>query len=134
MVPMRLARIVISETSENQIIVLQEIDGERRFPIVIGIYEATAIDRNLKEIRAPRPLTHDLLCSVINALDGELERVIVTDLHNNTFYAKLVLTRDGRTIEVDSRPSDAIAIATNLNAPIFVEESVIEKAAQPPSE
>jgi len=134
MIPMRLARIVISETSENQIIVLQEIDGERRFPIVIGIYEATAIDRNLKEIRAPRPLTHDLLCSVINALDADLERIIVTDLHNNTFYAKLVLTRDGKTVEVDSRPSDAIAIATNLGAPIFVEEQVIEKVSQSSSE
>ena len=127
MVHMRLARVIITETSENQIIVLKEVDGERQFPILIGIYEATAIDRGLKDLRAPRPLTHDLLCSVLNSLGAELERIVVTELRNDTFYAKLVLRRNGETVEVDSRPSDAIAIATNLDAPIYVEEEVLDK-------
>ena len=127
MVPMHLARIIITETSENQIIVLKESDGERQFPIVIGIYEATAIDRSLKDIRAPRPLTHDLICSVLGALDAELDRIIVTDLRNNTFYAKLIVRQGDRTVEIDSRPSDAIAIATHLGTPIFVEETVLDR-------
>ena len=130
LVHMRLSRIVITETSENQIIVLKEVDGDRRFPIVIGIYEATAIDRNLKEIRAPRPLTHDLVCSVIDALGADLDRVIVCDLRNTTFYAKLILRKGDGFIEVDSRPSDAIAIATHLGAPIYVDEKVIEQVTQ----
>ena len=130
MVPMTLARIIISETSESQIIVLKEIDGERQFPIVIGIYEATAIDRGLKEIRAPRPLTHDLICSILNNLEAELERVIVCDLRGSTFFAKMILHRDGEVIEVDARPSDSIAVATILDAPIYVEEKVLEQVAQ----
>ena len=130
MVPMSLARIIISETTENQIIVLKETDGERQFPIVIGIYEATAIDRGLKEIRAPRPLTHDLICSILNSLEAELERVVVCDLRGSTFYAKMLFRRDGEILEVDSRPSDAIAVATILGVPIYVEEKVIEQVAQ----
>ncbi|HRU05986.1 MAG TPA: bifunctional nuclease family protein [Candidatus Brocadiia bacterium] len=130
MVRMKLSRIVISETSENQIIVLKEENGERQFPILIGIYEATAIDRSLKEIRAPRPLTHDLVCSIITALDAEVERVVVCDLRNTTFYARIILRHDGKLIEVDSRPSDAIAIATQLDAPIYVDEKVIEQVGQ----
>ena len=129
-VRMELSRIVITETSENQVIVLREVNGTRQFPIWIGIYEATAIDRNLKDIRAPRPLTHDLLCSVFGALGATLERIVVTDLRNTTFYAKLILKRDSETIEVDSRPSDAIAIATSLDAPIYVEERVLEQVGQ----
>jgi bifunctional DNase/RNase len=129
-VHMQLARIVINETSENQVIVLKEVGGQRQFPIVIGIYEATAIDRCLKEIRAHRPLTHDLLCSVLQALDVDLERIVVTELRNNTFFAKLVLKQGDRLVEVDSRPSDAIAIATNLGAPIYVDDSVLEQTCR----
>ena len=130
MVHMELARIVISETTENQVIVLKEVNGERQFPILIGIYEATAIERGLKEIRAPRPLTHDLICSLISSLDAELMRIIVCDLRGATFYAKLILKKGDRTLEVDSRPSDAIAVATALNIPIFVEEKVLEQVTQ----
>ena len=130
MVRMKLARIVITETSENQIIVLREVDGDREFPIVIGIYEATAIDRSLKDIRAPRPLTHDLVCSIINALNAEMERIVVCELRNTTFYAKLILRQGDRVFEVDSRPSDAIAIATQLDAPIYVEEKVLDQVAR----
>ena len=130
MVEVELSRIIINERSEEQVIVLKEKGGQRAFPILIGIYEATAIDRGAKEYRTPRPLTHDLLCSVLKILDVRLDRIIVNDLRNQTFYAKLLLEQDGRTLEVDSRPSDAIAIAVQLGTPIFVEEKVLNEVAR----
>jgi hypothetical protein len=132
MIQVELSRIIINERSEQQVIVLKEKEGERAFPIVIGIYEATAIDRGIKEYRTPRPLTHDLLVSVLRSLEVTLERMVVCDLRNQTFYAKLILSQNGRTIEVDSRPSDAIAISVLLGAPIFVEEKVIDEVLQSP--
>jgi bifunctional DNase/RNase len=123
---MELARIIISETNDEQIIVLKEVDGDRAFPIVIGIWEAVAIDRNVKCKPTPRPMTHDLLQNVIEKLDARLDRIIVNDLRRRTFYAKLVLQKNGQTVEVDSRPSDAIALAVQMSAPIFVEEKVLE--------
>lgn len=122
---MELSRIIINETHDEQVIVLKEIEGERAFPIVIGIWEAVTIDRNVKGKKTPRPMTHDLLESVIRNLDASLERVIVNDLKDRTFYAKLILRRNGETIEVDSRPSDAIALAVQMKTPIWVEESVL---------
>ena len=126
MVPMELSRIIISETNDEQVIVLKEIEGERAFPIVIGIWEAVAIDRNIKGKKTPRPMTHDLIENVIGGLDAKLERVIVNDLRDRTFYARLVLRRNGKTVEIDSRPSDAIALAVQMKAPIYVEEKVLE--------
>ena len=126
MVRMDLSRIIITETNDQQIIVLKERDGQRAFPIVIGIYEATAIDRGVKEIRAERPLTHDLVRNIIEALGAELTRIVINDLRDNTFFARLVLTRNGKTVDVDSRPSDAIALAVQRNTPIFVEEKVLD--------
>ncbi len=130
MVEVELSRIIINERSEEQVIVLKEKGGERAFPILIGIYEATAIDRGAKEYRTPRPLTHDLVCSILRSLDVRLDRIIINDLRNQTFYAKLLLEQNGRTVEVDSRPSDAIAIAVQLSAPIFVEEAVLSEVAR----
>jgi hypothetical protein len=127
MVEVELSRIIINERSDQQVIVLKEKDGQRAFPILIGIYEATAIDRGIKEYRTPRPLTHDLICSILKGLDVTLKRMIVSDMRNRTFYAMLILEQDGRTLEVDSRPSDAIAIAVQLGAPIFVEEKVFQE-------
>jgi hypothetical protein len=127
---MVLARIVISETSDQQVIVLREKDGERSFPIIIGIFEAVSIDRRLKGIEIPRPLTHDLIENVIDGMGGKLEKIVVNDLQENTFFAKLHISRDGEDIEIDSRPSDAVAIAVRVKCPIFVEESVLEKLAQ----
>ncbi len=129
-VRMELARVVISETSDQQVIVLREKDGERSFPIIIGIFEAVSIDRHLKGIEIPRPLTHDLVRNVIREMGGELERIVVNDLHDNTFYARLHVRRDGEDIEVDSRPSDAIALAVRTGCPVFVEDSVLEKVTQ----
>jgi len=125
-----LSRIIINETSEQQIIVLKERKGERSFPIVIGIVEIFAIDRRLKGIAPPRPMTHDLLGSVIENLGARIERIVINDLRNHTFYAKLVLSLNGRIIEVDSRPSDAIALGVATKTPIFVAEHVFEKTAE----
>lgn len=125
-----LSRIIINETSEQQIIVLKERKGERSFPIVIGIVEIFAIDRRLKGISPPRPMTHDLLGSVIESLGARIERIVINDLCNHTFYAKIVLSLNGQIIEVDSRPSDAIALGVATDTPIFVAEHVFEQTAQ----
>jgi hypothetical protein len=127
MVEMELTRILIAETRDGQIIVLKEKNGTRAFPIVIGYYEAAAIDRHVKEQPMPRPLTHDLLTSVIKAFGGTLERVVINDLRDNTFYGRLIIKHNGETLDVDSRPSDAIALAVQNSAPIFVEEHVLDE-------
>lgn len=132
MVRMELSRIIITETSEEQVIVLREVEGTNRaFPIVIGIWEAIAINRYLSGQKTPRPMTHDLLCGIIRNLGYNLDRILVNDLQNGVFYARLVLMKDGEKVEVDSRPSDAIALAVRWGAPIFVEETVLEDASRP---
>ncbi len=127
-----LVRIMITETGDHQIIVLKESDGARAFPIVIGFFEAAAIDRRLKGHVLPRPMTHDLLDGVIEAMGGRLDRIIVTNLKDHTFYANLVIERNGDQIFVDSRPSDAIALAAANETPIYVEDHVLEEVAGPP--
>ena len=129
MVEVELARVVIQETSDAQIVVLREKGSERAFPIVIGIFEAAAIDRKLNDRSVPRPMTHDLLENVIRQLGVKLERIVVNDLRENTFYAKLHLRKEsgGELVEVDSRPSDSIALAVRMDVPIYVEEQVFEK-------
>ena len=131
MVRMELVRIVISETSDHQIIVLKESHGQRSFPIVIGLHEAWAIDRAVKGIPTPRPLTHDLLNSIMEGLGAGLSQIIISDLRNNTFYAKLMVRgNDDGVVEIDSRPSDAIALAMQRKTPIFVEEKVLEEVCK----
>lgn len=125
---MDLAKIIITETSEQQIIVLKEHDGERSFPIVIGIAEAFAIDRRLKGIRTPRPLTHELLASIIEKLGGQMEKIVINDLQDHTFFAQLLIRQNNELIEVDSRPSDAIALGISKGVPIYVEEKVFRDA------
>jgi hypothetical protein len=127
MIEMELTRILIAENRDVQVIVLKEKNGERAFPIVIGFFEAAAIDRHVKEVPTPRPLTHDLLNSVIKSMGGTLDRILVNDLRDNTFFGTLVIRRNGDTIEVDSRPSDAIALAVLNSAPIFVAEHVLDE-------
>ncbi len=130
MVLMELSRIMISETSDHQIIVLKEKDGDRSFPIVIGLHEAWAIDRAVKEIPTPRPLTHDLLINVITQLSDGLEKIEISDLKNNTFYAKIIIKQNGSILEVDSRPSDAIALAMQRKTPIYVAKKVLEEVSK----
>ncbi|TDJ59492.1 MAG: bifunctional nuclease family protein [Planctomycetota bacterium] len=124
-VRMELSRIFIREMTDMQIIELTEVDGDRTFPIVIGLPEAFAIERRLKGIDIPRPQTHDLLSSVIGQLGGELKEIVVTDLVDGTFYARLVIEQDGESVEIDSRPSDAIALGVAENVPIYVDEEVL---------
>ena len=127
MVLMELSRIFIREMTDMQIIELTEVDGDRTFPIVIGLPEAFAIERRLKGIEIPRPQTHDLLASVIKSLGGQLNRIVINDLSEGTFFAKLVIDMDGREVEIDSRPSDAIALGVAEDVPIYVAEHVLEQ-------
>jgi bifunctional DNase/RNase len=130
-VQMKLARIIISEISDNQVIYLKEVDGDREFPILIGIFEATSIDRRVKDNFQPaRPLTHDLIVSVAENLGAEIDCIMISDLREQTYFAKIVLKKDGETIEIDSRPSDAIGVAVTRNPPIpiYVTEEVLEEA------
>ena len=126
-VEVELSRIIINEAVDQQVIVLKEIAGDRSFPIVIGMPEILAVDRRLKDIALPRPMTHDLLGNVIEQMGGKVEKVVINDLRDHTFYAILHIDMDGEKIEVDSRPSDAIALGTGVEAPIFVDEQVFEK-------
>jgi hypothetical protein len=130
-VRMNLARIVIQDASEQQIIFLREGDGDREFPIVIGDAEAAAIDRRLKGYKRARPMTHDLLADVIEQLGAELEKIVISDLKNHTFYAKLILRANGEIIEVDSRPSDAIALGVASDTAIYVSEHVLREVCRP---
>jgi len=129
-VEMQLSRIIISEIHDQQIIYLREVDGERQFPIVIGIFEATSIQRRIQGVQTPRPLTHDLLVSVIEHMEGEPDSVVINDLREGTYFAELRVRRGGELIAIDSRPSDAIAVAVTCEPPlpIFVAEEVLDEA------
>ena len=129
-VHMTLSRILIRESDDSHIVELREVEGNRVFPIVIGYYEAAAIERRLLGQKPPRPYTHELLASVIHQLDAQFDRVIINDLRDHTFYARLVLKQNGREIEIDSRPSDAIALGVATDVPIFVAEHVLEEVCR----
>jgi bifunctional DNase/RNase len=129
-VQMELHKIIISEMAEQQIIVLKEVDGERKFPIVIGNSEAMAIDRRLKSIPTPRPLTHDLLANVIENMGGSVDRIEINDLQSHTFFARIHIRQNGKTVEIDSRPSDAIALGIATVVPIYVAEHVLEEVSR----
>ena len=124
-VQMELKRIIISEIHEQQQIMLKEVDGDRSFPIVIGIFEATSIDRRVKGITNPRPLTHDLVANTVESMGGELQDVFINDLREHTYFAKLRVRQEGELVEIDCRPSDAIALAVTAKVPIFVAEDVL---------
>lgn len=129
-VEMQLARIIISEINENQVVFLKEVNGERQFPILIGIFEATSIDRRVKDIARPRPLTHDLIVEIVEAMGGELDSVVISELRDSTYFANLRVRLDGELVEIDARPSDAIAVAVTCDPtlPIYVEEDVLDEA------
>ena len=126
-IPMELSRIIISEINDQQVIYLKEINGERSFPILIGICEATMIDRRVKGFDSPRPLTHDLVVSVAENLGGELQDVVINELKDHTYFAKLRVRHEGELIEIDARPSDAIAVAVTCHPPLplYVSEEVL---------
>ena len=128
-IEMKLSRIIISEINDQQVIYLKEVDGDRQFPILIGIFEATSIDRRVKDDRPQRPLTHDLVVNIVESLGGELDSIVINELREHTYYAKLRVKLDGERIEIDSRPSDAIAVAVTCSPhlPIYVSEEVLEE-------
>lgn len=129
LVRMNLARIVIVDAEEEKMsmIVLQEVNGKRAFPILIGVHEAYAIDRRIRGIAPPRPMTHDLFDRLLGELDCQLEQIVIHELRDSTFYAKLMVRRNGQLIEIDSRPSDAIAVGAGSETPIFVDDSVLRE-------
>lgn len=128
MLEMSIDSIRVSLMNYQRVVILKEKDSDRYLPIWIGPAEADAIAVKLQDVSIPRPLTHDLLGNIIGALGGTLNHVSVNDLQNDTFYAKLILDVNGRSLEVDSRPSDAIALAVRSRVPIYVDEGVLEKA------
>ena len=128
-VQMELHKIIISEMQDRQLIWLKEVDGERKFTIVIGSPEAMAIDRRLKGNATPRPMTHDLLANIIEAMGGRIEKIEINDLQNGTFFARIMIRQNGRSLEIDSRPSDAIALGIANMVPIFVAEHVLKDVA-----
>lgn len=109
-------------------LILNEIEGNRRLPIIIGTFEAQAIALELEHIKPPRPMTHDLLKNVIQSFGAEMKQVFINDLSEGTFYAQIIYNKNGEQIEQDARPSDAIALAIRFNAPIFVAEDILDEA------
>lgn len=129
MVEMMLSKIKIDESRNEQVIVLKEKTGHRFLPVVIGISEVNAIKLKLSGVKPPRPLTHDLLISIVESLGAKLEKVLIDKLQNNTFFAKLYLSVNGsKEVLIDARPSDSVAVALRVGVPIFVEDEVLKEA------
>lgn len=128
MIEMSIESIRVSLRNYQRVVILREKDSDRYLPIWIGPAEADAIAVRLQEHSVARPLTHDLLNNLISQFGGSVQFVVVNDLENDTFYAKINVEYDGRTLEVDSRPSDAIALAVRASVPIYAEESVLDRA------
>jgi hypothetical protein len=128
MIEMKVKGLTLDPLTNVPIVILREMEGERALPIWVGIFEAHAIAREIENFQTPRPMTHDLIRNIISGIKGKVNRIVVNDLKDNTFYAEIYLTLNGSEIVVDSRPSDAIAIALRTKAPIFVVEKVLEEA------
>jgi bifunctional DNase/RNase len=134
MIEVNIDSIRVSLMSQHRVVVLKEIDVERYLPIWIGPFEADAITIELQGVQVARPLTHDLLKTIILKMGATVSHILVNDLRNDTFYARIVMDVNGRQVDIDSRPSDAIALAVRVGAPIFVAESVMEAASIIPEE
>ncbi len=134
MIEVKIDSIRVSLMSNHRVVILKDLESERYLPIWIGPYEAEAITIQLQEVEVARPLTHDLLKTTITELGGKIIHVLVNELRSDTFYATIVVERNGKRMEIDSRPSDAIALAVRAQVPIYVEESVMEHAAITPEE
>jgi bifunctional DNase/RNase len=128
LIEMTIKGLMVDPITNMPIVMLKDTGGDRVLPIWVGIFEANAIALQIENIATPRPMTHDLLRNVIKDLDGTVERVVVCDLRDNTFYAVIYLTVRGESVAIDARPSDAIALALRTRSPILVEERVIDNA------
>jgi len=127
---MKVFGLTVDPVTNSPIVILKAIEGDEALPIWIGIMEATAIASELEEVKFSRPMTHDLLKNVIETVGAQVEKVVVCDLRENTYYAIIYLKTSAKKYEIDARPSDAIALALRVNAPIFVDEIVLEKSKQ----
>jgi uncharacterized protein len=127
-VEMKIKGLMIDPVSNMPIIILKNAEGTSVLPIWVGIFEANAIATELEQVVSPRPMTHDLLKNVIEGLRAHVSRIVITDLKENTFFATIYLDRDGESLTVDARPSDAMALALRAAAPIFVDHQVLEKS------
>jgi len=128
LIEMTIKGLMLDPVTNTPIVILKDKEGERVLPIWVGLFEANAIALQIENVATPRPMTHDLLRNIITDLDGRVDRIVVSDLKENTFYAIVHLTVRGERVAVDARPSDAIALALRTRAPILVEELVIENA------
>jgi len=133
MIEVKINGLFLTQSQASGVI-LKEIKGERTLPIIIGEYEAQSIALGLEKIKPPRPITHDLTLNMLDSLTVEIERIAVTELKNNTYYAVIYIRHNSKILEIDSRPSDAIALAVRRNIPIFVAEEVMEKGAYTPED
>jgi uncharacterized protein len=127
-IEMTIKGLMVDPITNMPIIILRDKEGQRVLPIWVGVFEANAIALQIENVTTPRPMTHDLLNNVIHDLRGRIEKIVVSDLRESTFYALIYLTVGGEVMAVDARPSDAIALALRARAPIFVEEKVIDHA------
>ena len=134
MIRVTVDSIRASLMSQHRVVILKDVDSERYLPIWIGPFEAEAITLELQQVELARPLTHDLLKAVITEMGAKVSHVLVNDLRDDTFYARIVLDNTGQALEIDSRPSDSIALAVRAKSPIFVAESVMDRAAITPDE
>lgn len=129
LVEVRVQSLALDRTTNTPVVILQEVDGERVLPIWIGPSEASAIAMQLADMEFSRPLTHDLICSVLKGLGGALQKVIITKVQKSTYYAELILRRNGEVISLDARPSDSIAVALRVDASIFADDELLEVAS-----
>ena len=128
LIEMMIKGLMLDPVTNTPIVILKDKEGDRVLPIWVGLFEANAIALQIENVATPRPMTHDLLRNIITDLDGRVDRIVVSDLKENTFYAIVHLTVRGERVAVDARPSDAIALALRTRAPILVDETVIENA------
>ena len=128
----QLFQVIMTDGLDTQVIVLKETAGDRQLPIFIGAAEARAIERKVKDVPAPRPLTHDLIMTIIEKMGGTIARVLIHDLRDETYYASVEINQDGEIREIDARPSDAIALAVRSGVAIFVAECVFERTTKKP--
>src|SRR6266566_5788129 len=125
-VEMKIRALLMDPVTNTPIVILKDSGGDTVLPIWVGVYEANAIALEIEKVSTPRPMTHDLIKNVLAGLDAHVHKVVVTELKEDTFYAVIWMERDGRIISVDSRPSDALALALRVDCPIFVEDEVLK--------
>jgi len=129
-VEMKIRGLMMDPVTNMPIVILKDVNGDSVLPIWVGIYEANAIALEIEKVSTPRPMTHDLIKNLLTGLDTRVHKVVVNELREDTFYAVIWLERDGHIVSVDSRPSDALAIALRLDCPIFVEDEVLKTSKQ----